>query len=394
MAERGNGPVVVAGGGVIGLLAARELAIAGERVMLVERGRTGREASWAGGGILSPLYPWRFPQPVNRLAALSQRMYPVLARALAEDTGIDPQCVLSGMLALDPDDTIVAARWGREYAGIMGEILGTDGETGPADQPGPWLQIVDSQRAVELEPALGHVTDPTLWLPHVGHVRTPRLLTALRADLLRRGVEIREEIEVTGFRTLGDRLVGLHTTGEDIACRVCVVATGAWTGGLLADSGLKLPVRPVRGQMILLATRPGSIRRIVLRAGRYAIPRRDGLVLVGSTLEESGFEAETTEAARVNLHRFAAELLPPLRDAAIRQHWAGLRPATPDGLPYVGPHPGIEGLHVSAGHYRNGLVLAPASARLTAAAILGSEPPLDPAPFRLTREPPGTSGDG
>ena len=135
--------------------------------------------------------------------------------------------------------------------------------------------------------------------------------------------------------------------------------------------------------MLLFRGPVGLVRRIVLSRDRYVIPRRDGRVLVGSTLEHVEFDKSTTPAARAELHREALRLIPALADCAVEHHWAGLRPGSPIGVPFVGEHPRIQGLYVNAGHYRNGVVLGPASARLLADQMLGRTPALDPAPYRL-----------
>jgi glycine oxidase len=160
-----------------------------------------------------------------------------------------------------------------------------------------------------------------------------------------------------------------------------VVAGGAWSGELLEPTGIHLPIQPVRGQMILFKGAPGLVSRITLYQGRYAIPRRDGHVLFGSTLEYTGFDKQTTSAARRELTQAAVELLPRLGDLPIERHWAGLRPGSPDGTPLVGPHPEIDNLYINAGHFRNGVVLGLASARLLADLLLQGTPDVDSSPY-------------
>jgi glycine oxidase len=162
-----------------------------------------------------------------------------------------------------------------------------------------------------------------------------------------------------------------------------VVAGGAWSGELLKTAGVSLPMAPVRGQMLLFRAAPGLLKRMVMRHYRYLIPRRDGRILAGSTLEQVGFDKATTRSAAEKLHRAALELVPALEDCPVEHHWTGLRPGNLSGVPYIGEHPAWKGLYVSTGHYRNGVVLAPASARLLADMALSRPHSLDPAPYAL-----------
>ena len=178
----------------------------------------------------------------------------------------------------------------------------------------------------------------------------------------------------------------IRDRGSVSAGRV-IVCGGAWTGRLLAQAGVWLPVRPIKGQMMLFRTPLTSgcrqlLERVVLADGRYLIPRADGRVLVGSTLEEADFDKTPTAAARASLHASAVAMLPVLAACEVEHHWAGLRPGSPDGVPFIGAVPGIRGLFINAGHYRNGLVLAPAATRLLVDQLLGREPIVDPAPYR------------
>ena len=353
--------ILIVGGGAIGLLSARLLAEAGVEVCLLDQGALGGEASWAGGGIVSPLYPWRYRPAVTALAHWSQDFYPQLGGQLLHDTGIDPEVYVTGLYWLDQEEAAPLAWAARE---------------------GRPMQSVAIEAVYRAVPALARSFSRALHMPGVANVRNPRLVRALRAALGRMpNVTVHEQCAVSGFIREGERICGVRTSiGEMRADRV-VVAAGAWSGELLRSLGIALPVEPVKGQMILYKCAEDFLTSIVLANGRYAIPRRDGHILVGSTLEHVGFDKTPTEEALASLKASAVGLLPALADAEVVGHWAGLRPGSPHGIPFIGPVPGCEGLWLNCGHFRNGLVLAPASCRLLADLLLGREPIVDPAPY-------------
>lgn len=365
-----HGDFLILGGGVIGMMTAWQLAEDGHTVTLLERGRCGREASWAGGGILSPLYPWRYGDPINALARWSARRYPAIARWLAANTGIDPQYRGRGLLYLQVEDEAAATKWaGRQKAP---------------------LQRVGGDFIHAREPHLAAGFRDGLWMPELGSIRNPRLCQALRARLLQLpGVRLHEGVTVQGLRRRGRHIEALDTDQGRFSAAAVLLCAGAWSGRLLAQLGLELPVRPVKGQMMLFRTAPLDGRplldRVVLHAGRYLIPRADGRLLIGSTLENAGFDKTPTEAARRSLRRSAVALLPALSECPVEHHWAGLRPGLDGQAPLIGAAPGLDNLYLNAGHFRNGLILAPAASRLLVDLLLARAPIVDPAPFRPDR---------
>jgi len=354
--------ILVIGGGVIGLLSARELALAGARTTLIEMGHTGQQASWAGGGIISPLYPWRLPDAITALATWSQQHYPALATELLDVSGIDPEYDTNGLLVLDSEEQTQALAWGERHG---------------------WrIEPIDAVHLHQQEPELGVRPRQALHLPEIAQIRNPRFTKAIRRAIESR-IELREQEEVIELLVEDGRAIGVRTPKGEIRAERVLICAGAWTAKLLEQLGRAPEIEPVRGQMLLFHGQPGRIHHITLYREHYVIPRRDGRVLVGSTLEHAGFTRATTAEAKEALYRFAIELYPPLKRTPIEDHWSGLRPGSPSGVPYIGAYPGIAGLYFNAGHFRNGLVTGPASARLAADLLLERTPILDPTPYAL-----------
>jgi len=354
--------VVVVGGGVIGLLTAFNLAAKVGHVVVCDQGEVGRESSWAGGGIVSPLYPWRYSPAVTALAHWSQDFYPQLGERLFASTGVDPEVHTTGLYWLDLDDEAQALAWAERH-----------------QRP---LRAVDISAAYDAVPVLGPGFKRAIYMAGVANVRNPRLVKSLKAALLAMpNVTLREHCQITGFVQQGGRVTGVQTADGVLAADEVVLSAGAWSGDLLRTLGLALPVEPVKGQMILFKCAEDFLPSMVLAKGRYAIPRRDGHILVGSTLEHAGYDKTPTGDALQSLKASAVELLPELEGATVVAHWAGLRPGSPEGIPYIGPVPGHAGLWLNCGHYRNGLVLAPASCQLFTDLLTGAEPIIDPAPY-------------
>ncbi|PPC76339.1 glycine oxidase ThiO [Pokkaliibacter plantistimulans] len=355
--------VALIGAGVIGLLSAKELAEAGLRVVLLERGMAAREASWAGGGIVSPLYPWRYSDPVTALASWSQSAYVHLAQELREVTDIDPELRQKGLLMLGVEDEDDALAWARRHYRPVQTIL--------------------RDEILRYEPAINIEVERGLWMPEVASIRNPRLGQALRQYAMQHpNITLLENTQVEEVQIQNDCIVGCRTDRGWVNTDKVVVSAGAWSQRVLSELGVNVPIQPVRGQMMVFKANPGLLNRTVLNGGKYLIPRADGRILVGSTLEYSDFIKETTVDAAIALRHFANKLLPALQTIEPEHHWAGLRPGSPSGIPWIGALENVKGLYINAGHFRNGLVLAPASCRLLADILCERTPIVDPLPYQ------------
>jgi glycine oxidase len=359
--------VAIVGGGVIGLTTAWFLAEQGVRVVLLDRGELGREASWAGAGIIPPGNPYTARTPLDRLRAVSADLYPSLSRALRDRTGIDNGYRRCGGLELpEPGETPPIAAWQAE------ELEFTE-LTGAALR--------------ELTPELSDTIDRGFHFPNLAQIRNPWHLRALTLACQSSGVRLRPATPVTAVEVQGGRVVGVRLGSERLAAEQVLLAAGAWTDALLTPLGFRPGVKPIRGQIVLFNTGRAEPPFVILRGKNYLVRRGDGRVLVGSTEEDVGFDPHTTDDGIASLVQFAQGLLPSLAEATIERTWAGLRPGSPDGLPFLGAVPGIAGLWIAAGHFRAGLQLSPATA-LEMTRMLRGEPtviPLDE--FCLTRSP-------
>ena len=337
-----------------GLSAALALLQRGYAVTLLDRGKVGGESSWAGGGILSPLLPWDYAEPVFTLALRSMATYSNWINTVEANSRLSADYWTCGMRVLGSSGNETALEWCRIHG----------------------LHAV--------------LRNESLWLPDIAQVRNPRAIEALRVAVLKLGGTIHTGCAVTAITTVGARLSGMHTSVGTFTADQYVLATGAWSGTSLPEleSVPRHPglvgspnIRPVRGQMLLFKLEPGVLNAIVYRNGLYLIPRRDGHVLVGSTLEDVGFDKSTDMPTRERLHTEATALLPALGSMQPIQHWAGLRPGSPSNIPIIGRHPDFDNVFVNTGHYRYGVTMAPASAELLVDLMEEKIPALDPTPY-------------
>jgi len=366
---------IIIGAGIIGMLTARLLRTAGVSVTIIEQGYAGQESSWAGGGIISPLYPWRYSEPVTRLAQWGQQYYPALLEAIHQNSGIDPEYIQSGLLYLNLDDN------GEDE---LQQALEWESKHGYDFKP------LSGAELKAVEPGLGCLTaepEKKGWFTEsIAQVRNPRLVRALREDLLKLGVKIEQQTRAESFVIEADKVIGVRTDKGSFYGDQIVVAGGAWSARLL-EKWVRTPkIAPVKGQMIVFKAKPGVVSRIVLSKGRYVIPRKDGRVVLGSTLEFEDFDKTTTDDVLQELKQEAYRIIPTLKDYPVEKQWAGLRPGSIDGVPYIGEHPELKNLYLNAGHFRNGVVIGLASCQLLVNQLLGEKAIIDPTPYLLTEE--------
>jgi glycine oxidase len=367
--------VVVIGAGVQGCAVAWRLASAGLDVVVLEKAIPGAEASSAAGGILSPGVEAVEPGPFYELGRASLARYPAFVEALERETGLTVGWRGGGTLEVALDDQhaqVLAARATRiERAGLPVEVL-------------------DDAEVRRLEPGISPEARGALWFRDEASL-DPRLLgRALALAAGRAGARILSG-QVHAIRHEGGRVAGVDHESGPIDAPAVVLAAGAWS---LQVAGHGLPagaVRPVRGQIAVVDTRPPLLSRVVFSGHGYAVPRADGRILLGSTMEEAGFEKAVTAGGLHHVLEVGMGIAPALARAPVVETWSNFRPASPDGEPILGAG-AVPGLFYATGHTRNGILLCPITADAVAACVLGQVAPVDLAPFSPARLQPRRHG--
>ena len=345
--------VIVVGGGIIGLSIARQLRKHGGEVLVVERGEPGREASHAAGGMLANCGD-ETPAALQPLAQASAEMYPEFVHELQDESGVNVDLRSEGTLLFPAPE--------RPLEKISG--------ANPLPRP-----------VTELEPGLNVSCRAAVFLPE--RSVCPRALTQAALKAARhRGVDVASGTTVISVDISGGRATGVTTDKTSYRARAVVNCAGAWAGQI---GPLELPARPVKGQMVCFAMPRRDVLRHVVRSPEiYLIPRSDGRLLAGATVEEAGFDKRTVPETIQRLRREAIAMLPALEQARVLEDWAGLRPGTPDSLPILGGT-GIPGYFVATGHFRDGILLAPVTAQIMGRVVTGQAAGFDLAPFSVKR---------
>jgi glycine oxidase len=345
---------IVVGAGMIGSAIAYELSKRGHSVSLMESLAEGGLTSSASAGMINP-YSLAHENPTIVSAGIeSLKIYPGWASSLQEETGIDIEWRACGSLRIALSES--EERSLHESLPII-------------QASAPQARIVAGEEACRMEPLITDECRSALWLPDEGQVNSSRLLHALRAAAARYGVEFHLGQPVVCLEIEGERVIGVHTPNGMMRADWVVIAAGAWTGTLLSTIGLDVPILPVRGQSLLLADTPKPLNHLVISLLNYFVPRRDGTIVLGATVEHVGFDMRPTAEGFALLLSTLKPTLPGLLPASFAGYTVGLRPGTPDGSPVIGFASGWKNLLIASGHGRHGILLAPITARRIAGLI-------------------------
>jgi len=350
-----NADVVVVGGGVIGCCIAYYLADGGAKVTVLERGRLASGASGVAAGMLAPQVEAPFADAFFEVALKGRAEHAPLAQQLFEDVGLDIEYRRTGILRV--------ARTESERVDLQ-RMLRWQSARGLAAE---WIE---AERLGECEPLLKGVAARLLagglWLADEAQVRGPRLVHALATAATRRGAQFHENTVVTNVCMSGGHVTGVRTNHDAFGADVVVIAAGVWSSDLCDQTGVNLPIAPVKGQIMSLRALGRSPRQVLWSGECYLVPRPDGEIVLGATEEEGNYDPTPTVAGMNRLTESALEVVPAVGSFTVEGFWAGLRPAAPDRFPIVGPAPSVDGLFVTTAHYRNGILLGPLTGRRVA----------------------------
>ena len=358
--------VIIIGGGVIGCAVAYNLAKSQVKPLVIDKaGGVGREASRAGAGILASHASTQAPSA--ELCRASLALYPPLAEELKAETQIDIEFIQSGSIAVFSTDAekkgLISLAERRVERGFTAEVL-------------------TAAQVLELEPAVSKEVNGGVRFTHDAQVRSAKLSEALAKGAAQLGAQFLFGNPVNALLRKAERAVGVEVNGETYHGETIVIAAGCWSGKMAALLDYQLPIEPVRGQIVLTETMRPRFRHIIDGYGVYLVPRSDGKILIGATVEFVGFDNRTTLGGIHGLIEAGTSLMPALREMAFVQAWSGLRPYAKGG-PYLGKLPGFDNVIVASGHYKNGILLAPITGKLICELITTGRPSLALEPFHL-----------
>jgi glycine oxidase len=373
--------LIVIGGGVIGLSLAYEMSQRGANVTVVDLPQSG-QASWAGAGILVPTNEQTAIHPLEKLRGMSSRLHAQWARQLNAETGIDNGYLECG--------GVYIARTAGEVAALRGVVE-------------DWIdfeiehKLLSVQQLAEYIPPLSDLEASlrprtAVWVANESQIENPAHMEALRHACRHRGVELIPECHRVKLSFEPERIAAVQVDGDSLQANSYCIAAGAWSERLLDPLGFRMSMLPIRGQIVLFKLDHRIFEPVIYEGSRYIVPRKDGHVLVGATVEEAGFDASTTPSDINDLVAFAHSLIPALNESTFETCWAGLRPATFDGFPYLGRLPELSNGFVSTGHFKAGLHLSTGSAVVMADLIEGKPATVDLSPFDPARVSPTQTG--
>ncbi|MFT4021108.1 MAG: FAD-dependent oxidoreductase [Acinetobacter sp.] len=362
--------IAIIGAGISGLLSALELLEHGCSITLIDQNLAGKEASWAGGGILSPMYPWRYPSAVNQLAQYGKSMYQQWNEKIYPITGIDFEIQDTGMLIFDSADFNLGLQYAHKY-----------------QEPMQCCELLTSPDIQKINPHVSGQFDQALYFPALANIRNPRLLRSIITYLKQHPkVQYIEQCAVQLLDIHQNQVNGVILANQQqLKADAVVLATGAWSEMWATQLQLDIPVRPIHGQMVLFKAPEQWLPTMCMNQVMYLIPRQDGHIVCGSSMNDFGFDRQPRPEIEQNIIDAVTEIIPEIRQFPVLHRWAGLRPSSPTGIPYIGKMPNIRNLWANFGHFRNGLCMGPASAQLLRQLMLQQTPLVNPQAYSPER---------
>jgi glycine oxidase len=346
--------VLVIGGGIIGHSVAYSVSKRGMSVLVIEIGEINRKASCAAAGMLAAQAEVTEAGPLFDLARESRNMFPSLSEELKERTGIDIELIEKGMLTIALTEEKVQS------------LQTTIAFQKAAGEKASWLWGED---VLSIEPNLSKTVLGAMYAPNDGQVSAYKLATSFAKAATLLGTTILEDTDVTGILIENGRVQGVKTVRGDFYGDHVVVTGGAWTKQILEQTNVDLPIYPVKGECLSVRSKEQVITKTIFSDDCYIVPKNEGRLFIGATMIPGTFDEEVSVAGISELLNKAINLLPSLKATEWEKAWAGIRPQTSDGLPYIGEHPSVRGIHVASGHYRNGILLSPITGEIIADVI-------------------------
>ncbi|OAB43759.1 glycine oxidase ThiO [Paenibacillus glacialis] len=342
---------IIVGGGVIGSSIAYYMSARGMKVILLERDRVGSQASSAAAGMLAAQAEIHEAGPMFDLARASRGLFPQLATDLSELTGIDIGLKRKGLLRVAVTDADVA------------EIQRTLAFQKTAGEQAEWLS---TEQVRQREPSISSEIRGAMFVGEDSQVDAPELCSAFAHAAAVLGAQIKEFTEVKSLLLDQGRISGVMTSEGTLYSDRVIIASGTWSGPLLAQARLTCPIYPVKGECFSVLSHTPLIQSTIFSHGCYLVPKKGGRIVIGATAQAHCYDRKVSLGGISKLLEASKHLLPGIIEAEWEKAWSGLRPQTLDGLPYLGEHPHWKGLYAATGHYRNGILLSPMTGKLVA----------------------------